>query len=214
MIYKHFLLALAPVIAVTNTASSTNNHLRGVIISLASDANEPTRGSGSLTNENEDSFTIKDGNNRQEKAAGALGFDNSCLRGRFSYWNAMSDVASISVGVFDGNGKITEMDNIEINHPDPNNGGRTETSLPFNSGSYEVHANGRGVMYLSMGAPGGPFYDPPAMAEFVVTRTSGSGCEITAMFGFLSSKAEDGHENDVGVSNQLVAPTWNKIADY
>ena len=114
-------------------------------------------------------------------------------RGTFSYTNLISDVASISVGVFDGKGGITEMDNIEINVPNPEKGGRSEVSLTFNYCSYEVYANGRGVIRMSMGGPGGPYYDPPALAEFVVTGTflgSGDGCEITAMDSFLSASNE------------------------
>lgn len=209
MIYKHLLLVLAPV-AVAAAGDAPSN-LRGVI-SLASDAEDyqgPTHGT---TNEDGSSTTTTTNNNGNTRTAGT--FTNACLQGRFSYSNVMADVASLSVGVFDGKGKITEMDSIEINHPDPNSGGRAETSLPFNSGSYEVHANGRGVIYLSMGGPGGPYYNPPAMAEFVVTRTSGNGCEITAMSSFLSASAKDGHNNDVGVANQLVAPKWSKIAHF
>ena len=73
--------------------------------------------------------------------------------------------------------------------------------------------NGLGEMRISVGPPGGPYYDPPALAKFVVTGTSGNGCEITAMNSFLSSEAEDSHNNDVGVANQLVAPRFTKIAD-
>ena len=101
------------------------------------------------------------------------------------------------------------MDNIEINVPDPENGGRSEVSLPFNSGSYEVYANGRGAIRLSLGGPGGPYYNPPALAEFVVTGTS-DDCEITSMDSFLSASSE----KDVGVANQLVAPRFRKIADF
>jgi hypothetical protein len=99
----------------------------------------------------------------------AGGFKKSCLHERFAYSNLVDGVASISVGLFDGMGKITQMDNLEINHPNPD-GGRMETSLPFNSGTYEVYANGRGVMHASFGAEGGPYYDPPASVEFVVTN--------------------------------------------
>ena len=203
MIYKHLLLALAPVAVAAAAAGDAPTNLRGVI-SIASDAedyDEPTRGNTS------DSSTTNSGDSR------AIGFTNACLHGRFSYSNLVADVASISVGVFDGKGTISEMDNIEINHPN-GSGGRTETSLLFNSGSYVVHANGRGVIYLSLGEPNTAYYDPPAMAEFVVTGTSGNGCEITAMTGFLSASDKDGPNNDVGVSNQLVAPSWSKIAEF
>ena len=187
MLYKNVLLfALSSLSA---AAAANKDNLRGVI-SLASDGEEsPTsRSSGGQ-------------------------FSNECLRGRFSYWNLAGDVASLSVAVFDGAGTVTEMESILINHPDPENGGRAETSLPFQHGTYEVHPNGLGVIDFSVGPPGGPFYDPPALAKFVVTGTSGNGCEITAMDGFLSSEAEDGHRNDVGVANQLVAPRFTKIAD-
>ena len=187
MIYKKVLiLALS---TITATAAANKDNLRGVI-SLASDGEEKSASRSSGGN-----------------------FSNECLRGRFSYWNLAGDVASISVAVFDGAGTVTEMENILIDHPDPENGGRAETSLPFQHGTYEVYPNGLGVMRISLGSPGGPFYDPPALDKFVVTGTSGNGCEITAMNSFLSSEAEDGHNNDVGVAHQLVAPRFNKIAD-
>lgn len=132
-------------------------------------------------------------------------FGNDCLRGRFSYANRAGDVASVSVGVFDGAGTIAELDDIAINAPD-GNGGRVETSFRFNGGEYEVYGNGRGRMSLSLGEEGGPYYDPPAQVEFVVTGTGDGRCEITAMESFLVAS--------VGVANQLVAPTWSKIATW
>mmetsp|Transcript_13843 Transcript_13843/g.23520 ORF Transcript_13843/g.23520 Transcript_13843/m.23520 type:complete len:230 (-) Transcript_13843:119-808(-) len=229
MIYKYLFLALATAAAATATAASGEDHksfnlraatddghqhnnknLRGVI-SLASneeDYDGPTHGT---TTENS-STTTSIGNTSRSSSGGP--FSNACLHGRFSYSNLIEDVASISVGVFDGNGAITEMDNIEINQPNPATGGRLEVSLPFNYGSYEVYANGRGVIYLSVGGPNSPYSNPPAMAEFVVTGTSGNGCEITAVDSFLSASSKDGNGNDVGVGNQLVAPRFKKIADF
>lgn len=208
MIYKQLLLALAPFAAATAAAAeesselhaatdgadATKKNLRGVV-SLAADV------------ENDNSSSSSSSSSLSATATGP--FSNACLTGRFSYTNLIADVASVSVTVFDGNGGISEMDNIEINVPDPENGGRSEVSLPFNSGSYEVYANGRGFIRLSLGGPGGPYYNPPALAEFVVTGTS-DDCEITAMDGFLSASSE----KDVGVANQLVAPKFRKIADF
>ncbi len=206
--YKQLLLFLTPIAATAAAAAeesfnlhaatddanagayATKNNLRGVV-SLATDAEGDSSSSSSSS----------------KTTTGP--FSNACLTGRFSYTNLIADVASVSVIVFDGNGSISEMENIEINVPDPENGGRTELSLPFNSGSYEVYANGRGVIRLSLGGPGGPYYDPPALAEFVVTGTD-DDCEITAMDSFLSASSE----KDVGVANQLVAPKFRKIADF
>eukprot|EP00984_Skeletonema_dohrnii_P019157 scaffold9102_cov157-Skeletonema_dohrnii-CCMP3373.AAC.3 len=168
-------LALAPAAAATaasgedhksfNLRAATDDgrqhntkNLRGVI-SLASNGEDydgPTHGT---TTENS-STTTSNGNTSRSSSGGP--FSNACLHGRFSYSNLIEGVASISVGVFDGNGVITEMDNIEINQPHPATGGRLEVSLPFNYGSYEVYANGRGVIYLSVGGPNSPYSDPPS----------------------------------------------------
>jgi len=129
-------------------------------------------------------------------------FTNEDLKGRFSYFNTISDVASLTVGVFDGTGHISEMEDVLINAP-IGNGEQTLVTLKFNYGYYEVHPSGRGKMFISLGEEGGPYYDPPAEAEFVVTGTNGR--EITALESFLMS--------GVGVADQLVAPSWKKIAD-
>ena len=215
--YKHFLLALATVggTGVASAAdegggtstSSYNKKLRGVI-TLASAGNRPP---AMGTKDNPSGVARGDSESEQQRGEGG-GFKKSCLHGRFAYSNLVDGVASISVGLFDGMGKITQMDNLEINHPNPD-GGRMETSLPFNSGTYEVYANGRGVMHASFGAEGGPYYDPPALVEFVVTNANGN-CEIMNMDSFLSASKTDRLGNDVGVADQLVAPRWSKIADF
>ena len=139
----------------------------------------------------------------KKKRITADGFNNSCLKGRFSYSNVAADTASISVGVFDGNGSLTYFDDLLINHPD-GEGGRIETTLSFNYGTYEISPNGRGKIYASVGDEGGPYYDPPAQYEFVVSGTA-DDCEIISIDSFLVSH--------VGVASQLVAPHWSKIAD-
>lgn len=132
-------------------------------------------------------------------------FQNCHLKGRFSYSNLAGDVASLSVGVFDGNGNISEFDDIRMNTPSDGNGGRAEVSIAFNSGTYEVYPNGRGKIIASMGEDGGPYYDPPAEIEFVITSTGDDGREVLSMDSHVVAQ--------VGVSNQLVAPRWSKISD-
>ena len=218
--HKHFLLALATVggtgaiSAADGDASSYNKKLRGVITlassgaaTAAAEERPPpigTAGNPPVAHDNSQSATQREG--------GEGGFKNSCLHGRFAYSNLADGVASISVGLFDGMGKVTQMDNIEINHQNPD-GGRMETSLSFNWGTYEVYPNGRGVMRFSFGDEGGPYFDPPALAEFVVTNAYGN-CEIMNIDSFLSASKTDGSGNDVGVAAQLVAPRWSKIADF
>lgn len=131
------------------------------------------------------------------------GFDNSSLKGRFSYYNKEGDVASISVGVFDGIKNITSFEDICANVPDGNGGRTTATIGPFNWGYYEVQASGRGKIYISLGVEGDRYYDPPAELEFVVTSTDGS--EITGLESFQVA--------DAGLVNNLVVPRWSKIAD-
>ena len=143
-------------------------------------------------------------NGRATGRANSGSFNNGCLKGRFSYFNVASGTASLSVAVFDGNGIISEMENIETNSPSPD-GGRVETSLRFNSGTYEVGPSGTGKIYASLGEEGGPYFDPPVEVMFVVSGTA-SGCEVTSMDSFLSA-------GSVGVADQLVAPRWTKIAN-
>ena len=131
-------------------------------------------------------------------------FDNACLKGRFSYFNKEGNVASLSVGVFDGIKNITSFEDICANVPD-GEGGRKTSTIPFNFGYYEVHASGRGKMFLSLGEEGGPYFDFPYYElEFVVTATGGN-YEIEAMDSFQVA--------GVGLANQLVAPRWTKIAE-
>lgn len=141
---------------------------------------------------------------QKARGGGGGGFDASCLRGRFSYFNTASGVASLSVGVFDGEGNISEMEGIEINMPNPSGVGRLETTIGFNSGTYEVQPSGKGKMYVSLGEAGGPYFDPPAELVFVVTGTAG-GCEVTSMESFQVA--------GLGLADQLVVPRWTKIAD-
>ena len=232
MIYKQFfLLALSPLSTVIASAAT----LRGVIslrsdYTEAEDDNGPTAREANTGTAHEKISVISSRNSvpsegssvesqsstvvtSSSRSSSSGPFSNECLQGRFSYSNLVADVASVSVGVFDGEGTITEMDSIEINFPNPEAGGRVETSIPFNYGTYEVYPNGKGTMRFSMGGQGGPYYDPPALVEFVVTGTSGDGCEITSIDSFLSAASKDGNGNDVGVANQLVAPRFNKIAD-
>ncbi len=103
-----------------------------------------------------------DSQSATQREGGEGGFKKSCLHGRFAYSNLADGVASISVGLFDGKGKITHMDDIEINFPNPD-GGRMEISTSFNWGTYEIYPNGRGVIHASFGAAGGKFFDPPAL---------------------------------------------------
>ena len=131
-------------------------------------------------------------------------FANECLKGRFGYFNTAAGTASLSVAVFDGNGGISEMGDLEINHPSPD-GGRDETSIGFNSGTFKVEPSGKGKMYISLGEEGEPYFDPPAEVMFVVSGTA-SGCEITTLDSFVSA-------GTVGVADQLVVPRWTKIAD-
>ena len=131
-------------------------------------------------------------------------FDNACLKGRFSYFNKEGNVASLSVGVFDGIKNITSFEDICANVPD-GEGGRKTSTIPFNFGYYEVQASGRGKMFLSLGEEGGPYFDFPYYElEFVVTGT-GENYEIEAMDSFQVA--------GVGLANQLVAPRWTKIAE-
>lgn len=131
-------------------------------------------------------------------------FDSSCLHGRYSYSNFGETFASISVAVFDGKGKISEMDSIITNRAGPDGEGRQDISRPFISGSYEVHPNGRGVIDFILDVDG---REAPNTMEFVVTQTLG-GCEITAMDSFGSARSESRF-----VQNNLVAPKWSKIAN-
>jgi hypothetical protein len=216
---KHFLLALTTAVGGTGVvsaadggggAASYNKKLRGVIALASSGAETPAEGrppakiNPPVAHDDSQSATQREG--------GQGGFKNSCLHGRFAYSNLADGVASISVGLFDGMGKVTQMDNIEINFPNPD-GGRMEMSIPFNWGTYEIYPNGRGVMHASFGAEGGPYFDPPALLEFVVTNAYGN-CEIMNMDSFFSASKTDGSLNDVGVAAQLVAPRWSKIADF
>ena len=160
----------------------------------------------SINDEHITSITTADSTmNKKKKTTrqGGGGFSNQCLKGRFSYYNTAADVASLTVGVFDGNGNISEIDDLYINHPD-GEGGRIDATLPFNSGTYEVSSNGRGQMYISMGSEGGAYYDPPAKFEFVITGTD-DDCEVISMDSFLVA--------DVGLASQMVAPHWSKIAE-
>jgi len=185
MITKIILLA---VILYCNSAVvvATGVHLRGI------------------DNEHITSITTDSTTNKRKKTNRQGGeFSNECLRGRFSYYNTAADVASLTVGVFDGNGNISEFDDLYINHPD-GEGGRIDATLPFNSGTYEVSSNGRGQMYISMGEEGGAYYDPPAKFEFVITGTD-DDCEVINMDSFLVA--------DVGLASQMVAPHWTKIAE-
>lgn len=220
--YKHFLFALATVggTGVVSAAdggvgaSSYNKKLRGVITLASSGAAtaEEGRPPAAGTHGKPSVAHVGSQSETQREGGGGGPFKNSCLHGRFAYSNLADGVASISVGLFDGMGKVTQMDNIEINHPNPD-GGRMEVSLPVNWGTYEVYPNGRGVMRFSFGAEGGPYFDPPALAEFVVTNAYGN-CEIMNIDSFLSASKTDGLGNDVGVAAQLVAPRWSKIADF
>ena len=178
---KHICLVLSMLSSYTST-DAAKMHLRGV------------------TTDDVDTSII---DYESKKKRITNGFDNSCLKGRFSYYNVAADTASISVGVFDGNGSLTYFDDLLINHPD-GEGGRIETTLSFNYGTYEISPNGRGKIYASVGDEGGPYYDPPAQYEFVVSGT-GDDCEIISIDSFLVSHA--------GVASQLVAPHWSKIGD-
>ena len=219
--YKHFLFALATVIGTGvvsaadggGGASSYNKKLRGVITlasggaATAAEARPPAGGTY-------DKPPVAHGDAQsatQREGGGGGPFKNSCLHGRFAYSNLADGAASISVGLFDGMGKVTQMDDVEANYPNPD-GGRSETSFSFNWGTYEVYPNGRGVIYASFGAEGGKFFDPPAFLEFVVTNASGT-CEIMNMDSFFSSSKTDVAHNNVGVAGQLIAPRWSKIAD-
>jgi len=129
MITKIILLAV--ILSYCNTAvvvAATGVHLRSINDELIT------------------SITTADSTiNKKKKTTrqGGGGFSNECLKGRFSYYNTAADVASLTVGVFDGNGNISEFDDLYINHPD-GEGGRIDATLPFNSGTYEVSSNGRG----------------------------------------------------------------------
>mmetsp|Transcript_31726 Transcript_31726/g.76846 ORF Transcript_31726/g.76846 Transcript_31726/m.76846 type:complete len:192 (+) Transcript_31726:45-620(+) len=176
-----------------------------LIIALLLLALAPTRAKGNApTLRGSLDIMLTDGESYNTNARTTSGaFGNECLRGRFSYFNVGVDVASLTVGVFDGNGGIPEFDATLINHPD-GEGNRVESTISFNSGSYEVDSNGRGRIYMSLGEEGGPYFDPPAEVQFVVTSTN-DDCEITAMDSFVSSH--------VGLSSQLITPHWSKIAD-
>lgn len=140
---------------------------------------------------------------KESRMSGGGGFGNHCLKGRFSYFNTAANVASISTLVFDGMGSVTEMDTLLVNHED-GNGGRIDTPINFNDGTYELHSNGRGQLHISLGDPSGAYYDPPAKFEVVVSGIN-HDCEITAMDGFLVV--------DVGLASQMVAPHFAKMAD-
>ena len=118
---------------------------------------------------------------KESRMSGGGGFGNHCLKGRFSYFNTAANVASISTLVFDGMGSVTEMDTLLVNHED-GNGGRIDTPINFNDGTYELHSNGRVDNFILVWVI--QVSNPPAKFEVVVSGVN-HDCEITAMDGFL-----------------------------
>ena len=51
-------------------------------------------------------------------------------------------------------GSVIEMDTLLVNHED-GNGGRIDTPINFNDGTYELHSNGRGQLHISLGDSSG-----------------------------------------------------------
>jgi hypothetical protein len=143
----------------------------------------------------------QDSQRRGLKGGKCSRFGKSSLDGAYAYSNVGGDVGSFGIFTFDGEGGVKAPRGLTVNLPGPP---RTIQSQKVNENlsSYSLNRDGRGVVALSFGSPGDPFYDPPLIYDFVVTEAD--GCKV---------KHFDSYARQGGLNGQLVTPKWSFISE-
>ena len=132
-------------------------------------------------------------------------FTVASLQGGYAYVNNNEGVASFGPMNFDGRGRVTLLDKVNLPCADPGpTCSRTITDI-IGTGTYTVASDGTGVAAFAFkfadGTPvGTEEYD------FVITGATRKGERLLATQVFAADRSG-------GLAGQLVAPTWSRVSD-